>query len=189
MEYGKIIRTFTSKKGNTVVFRYPKEDDIDVMLNFVNDLIVEDTFVRIRSLRSKLVTQEEEQEYLDCIIKEMDTDKKIHIAVAVNGIYVGNGDITRGDHRGEHVGLIILALAKAYRDEGIGDELVKLLIDQGKGMGLRLLTLHAFENNHRALHLYQKLGFRRAGMVPHAILFKGEYIGEVQMYLPLVETK
>lgn len=182
MEFGKVIKTFTSKKGHTIIFRYPKEEDAQAMLDFINALIAEDTFIAVHS---QFKTLEEEQKFLDSIVKDMDDEKKIHLAVERDGAYIGNAEIRRGDHRSLHVGELGIALLQEYRDEGIGSELIATLIDLAKKMKLRLLTLNCFENNHRALHLYHKLGFRRGGMIPHAILYKGEYLGEVKMYFPL----
>lgn len=185
MEYGAVVKTFNSKKGNQVVFRFPKETDAAAMLDFINGLIAEDTFIRAHS---QFKTPEEEQHYLDSLLSDIDAGKKIHLVVEVHGTYVGNAEVRVGDHRQSHVGELGIALTAAVRDEGIGVELIKTLIQLSKQMGLRLLTLHCFENNHRGLHLYHKLGFRRAGMVPKAVLFRNEYIGEVKMYLPLEET-
>ncbi|MEK7119576.1 MAG: GNAT family N-acetyltransferase, partial [Patescibacteria group bacterium] len=72
-----------------------------------------------------------------------------------------------------------------YRQEGIGYQLLSTLIEEGKKAGLKLLILHCFENNDRALHLYEKLGFKRAGLVPGVYAYKGTFVGEVTLYLPL----
>ena len=184
MNFGKVIKSFTSKKGRQVVFRYPKEDDTKAMLEFINELISEDTFIEAHS---QFKTEEEEQQYLDSLLADIDMGKKVHLAVEVGGKYVGNAELRKLPHRKAHVGELRISLRKEFREEGIGTELMQTLIELGKAMRLRLLTLYVFENNHRALHLYQKLGFRRAGMVPGAIYFKNEYIGEVKMYLPLIE--
>ncbi len=63
---------------------------------------------------------------------------------------------------------------------------MKSLIDEARSLGLRLLTLSCFENNAPALHVYEKLGFQKAGIIPEAISYKGKYINEIHMYLPLL---
>ena len=45
MSPGQIIKTFKSKKGNAVVFRNTKTDDLEMMLSYINILIAEDTFI------------------------------------------------------------------------------------------------------------------------------------------------
>ena len=80
-----------------------------------------------------------------------------------------------------------IALVRQFRDEGIGTELLKTLISEGRTAGLRLLTINCFENNDRALHVYEALGFIQAGVIPGEVSYKGKYYGEIKMYLPLVK--
>src|SRR5262249_39002473 len=43
---------------------------------------------------------------------------------------------------------------------GIGERLMRALIDNARAAGVRRLGLEVLENNHRAKALYDKLGFR-----------------------------
>lgn len=182
MEPGKVIKTFKSQKGKLVIIRYLKKDDLDAMLAFANRLIDEDTFVL---LSGRKVTRKEEQTLLTKTLEEMTQGETIHLVVEVNGRYAGNASVHRKKYRKHHVGEPGIALDAAFRGEGIGPKLFKALIDESKKLGLRLLTLSCFENNSRAFEMYQKLGFKRLGIIPGAVLFKKSYIGEVVMYLPL----
>jgi RimJ/RimL family protein N-acetyltransferase len=182
MKFGEVIKTFKSDKGNSVVFRYPKKSDLDDMLAFANSLIEEDTFVM---LSGKRLTREEEVKHLNETLEDMQKGKKIHIAVEVNGRYAGNGVIRIGILRHSHVGDVGISLTREFRDDGIGTELLKTLISEGRTAGLRLLTINCFENNARALHLYEKVGFIRAGVIPGEVSYKGKYYGEIKLYLPL----
>ena len=182
MEFGKIIKTFKSKKGNDVVFRYVKKEDLDAMLAYINELICEDTFIE---RCGEQITREEEQEVLDTLLDQMKKGEKINVVVEVGGKYVGSGEVRKGKHRHAHMAELGISLAKEFREEGIGTELLVTLIDEAKKMKLRLLTLNCFENNPRALHVYEKLGFKCAGVIPGAVSFKGEFVGEVKMYLPI----
>lgn len=76
-------------------------------------------------------------------------------------------------------------IIKSFKSK-IGMELMRSLIDEARSLGLRLLTLSCFENNQRGLHIYETLGFNKVGVIPKAILYKGEYFGEIKMFLPLV---
>ncbi len=183
MEFGKVIKTFTSKKGNTVVFRYLREDDLDAMLAYANALIAEDTFI---GLYGEPLSREEEKKHLDETIEGMKKGDKIVVVAEINGVYAGSGDLRRETiRRKKHGANIGISLLKEYREEGIGTLLLKVLIDEARTMGLRLLTLTCFENNDRALHVYEKLGFKQVGLVPEACFYKDKYIGEVVMYLRL----
>lgn len=176
-------KTFVSKKGNKVVFRDLRPDDLSGMLSFANTLIAEDTFVE---LSGKRLTREEEEKTLKEALDQIKKGKKVWIVAEIHGKYSGSGELRIGSRRYAHGAEIGISLAKDYREEGIGTELLKTLIEEAKTLQLKLLTLNCFENNTRACHVYEKLGFKKAGIVPAAILYKNEYIGEVKFYLPLV---
>ena len=166
-----------------MTFRYLREDDLDNMLSYINALIAEDTFI---GMYGEPLTREEEKKHLDETIESMKKEEKIVIVVEIHGKYVGSGDLRRETvRRKKHGGNIGISLLKEYREEGIGTLLLKALIDEASTMGLRLLTLTCFENNDRALHVYEKLGFKQVGFVPEACLYKDKYYGEVVMYLKL----
>lgn len=182
MELGKVIQSFKSKSGKAVIFRYPTRDDFSAIWQYACDLADEDTYVEISSRPS----EKEEREWFDTVLKDIAKDTAIYIHVWVDDHLVGSGRVSRGKYRHSHVGQMGISLAPQYRDEGIGTTLMKALIDEAKALGLRLLTLHCFENNPRALHIYEKLGFQRIGSIPGAIAFQGKFIGEIQMFLPLI---
>jgi RimJ/RimL family protein N-acetyltransferase len=48
-------------------------------------------------------------------------------------------------------------------------------------MGLKVLTLSAFATNKRALHVYEKVGFTRTGVIPKKFFKEGVYIDEIVM--------
>ena len=179
-----IVKTFTGKKGATGVIRRVHKDDLDEMLRYVNKLIQEDTYVLISG---KPVTQEEEAKFLQNTLKEIQTKQTITLIVEVDGTFAGIASVRRDIYRKYHVGTPGISLAAEYRGQGIGKIVFETLIDEAKKIGIRLLVLHCFENNARGLALYESLGFKRIGVIPKAVLFKGNYIGEVDLYLPLVE--
>lgn len=179
-----IVKTFTSKKGKQVVVRNLCESDLDAILTYVNDLIKEDTYVLVSG---KPVTREEETKFLQNSLEEFQKKQTVTLIVEVDGKFAGVASVRRDKYRKYHVGTPGISLAPQYRDQGIGKIVFETLIEEAKKIGLRLLVLHCFENNARGLALYESLGFKRIGIIPKAVLFKGNYIGEVDMYLPLVK--
>lgn len=182
MTPGKIINTFKSKKGSDVIIRYPTWEDLDDMLAFANELSKEDTFVL---LSGETITRDEEIAYLAESFAKMEREEAIQLSATVNGTFAANCVIQRLKRRKQSVGEINISVAQTFRDEGIGRELLSTLIEEGKKTGLKLLILHCFETNTRALHLYESLGFIRAGLVPGVYAYKGGFVGEVTLYLPI----
>jgi RimJ/RimL family protein N-acetyltransferase len=165
------------------VVRSIRPDDFRALLSYANDLITEDTFIM---LSGNPLTPEEEQSYLDDAIRKVMDNRKIHLVIEVNGHFAGSSEVRIFDKRKSHVGEIGISLAADYRDEGIGFVCLETLIGEAKKLGLRMLTLTCFETNERAIHTYEKAGFIKAGVIPELLSYKGKYIGEILMYLPLI---
>lgn len=182
MEFGKVIKTYKSKKGNDVVFRYPTTEDFFIVWKYACDLAAEDTFVELSGLPPG---EDEERKWFEQMITSASEGSAVYLHVYINQVLVGSGEVSKGKYRRKHVGHLGISLAPQYREEGVGTELMKLLIEQSKMLGIRLIELSCYENNPRALHVYEKLGFQKIGIMPNAIAWKGGYVGEVKMYLPL----
>ncbi len=182
MKQGKIIKEFHGKNRKRIIFRYPRTTDVEAMLEYANNLIDEDTTIM---LSGKKIHYDEEKEYLNSMLLEMEERRAVHLIVEVERTFAGMAGVVRQKYRKTHVGLIGISLAPKFRRRGIGIELLRSVIDESRRLSLRLLVLQVFENNHRAIRLYEKIGFRTSGKVPDAYYFKNQYIGEVTMYLPL----
>ena len=185
MKSGKVVKVFVSRNGHTVTLRYPTIKDLDGALTYANNLIKEDTYVEIYG---KPLTRAEEKKWLEDALKRIKKGEMIQLVVEIGGHYVGSASLTRGVRRKSHVAAAAIGLAREYREEGIGTILFHSLLDEGSKLGLRLIELSCFENNPRALHVYEKIGFKTIGVIPGAIHFKDAYVGEVKMYLPLDES-
>ena len=64
----------------------------------------------------------------------------------------------------EHIGVLSICIAHAWRDVGIGSELVAAAQRWAAERGLRKLSLGVFPENERAIAVYQKHGFVREGL-------------------------
>lgn len=111
--------------------------------------------------------------------------------------------IAADDETGEVVGLYILhpnnvgrcghiantsyAVKRGKRGQHIGDQLVKHSLATGANLGFRLMQFNAVvASNVHALHIYERHGFRRLGIIPQGFLMKdGHYEDIVLFYIPL----
>jgi RimJ/RimL family protein N-acetyltransferase len=182
MKPGTMIKTFKTKNGTEVVVRTIEFGDLDGLLRYANALIEEDTTVL---LSGKPLTREEEEKYVKTEIEKMEKDGEITLVGIIDGKIIAECNLRIGERRKSHTAGIGISVSKEFRGQGIGRKLFEILIREAKKIGLKLLTLTYFESNQTALRLYESLGFKRAGMIPKALFYKGKYENEVIMYMPL----
>ena len=56
-----------------------------------------------------------------------------------------------------------IVIDRAFRGKGLGEMLLRHLIDRAKELGCSLITLEVRGGNEAAMELYHKLGFREVG--------------------------
>jgi len=81
-----------------------------------------------------------------------------------------------------HIGILGIAIAKGYRNAGIGTALMQHAFGSARNT-YEIIVLDVFTVNTGARHLYQKLGFRSMGILPKAIKRKGKYYDLERMYM------
>lgn len=57
-----------------------------------------------------------------------------------------------------------IAIHPEYRDRGIGDKLIKMIIEMVRENGLKSITLEVRDSNQQAIYLYEKNGFTIEGV-------------------------
>jgi ribosomal-protein-alanine N-acetyltransferase len=88
-------------------------------------------------------------------------DAALAVATAPDGAVVGTAQWTRSEYRTQRVLAVMdrVAVAPSRRGGGIAAALVRV----------EVVELTARGNNHTALHLYQRLGFERVGVLPNVV--------------------
>ena len=103
-------------------------------------------------------TKEDFQESLCCdyavyaVARDTDTGRMIACAGIRN--MCGDGDITN------------VLVDREYREQGIAENLLRYLMQEGKAIGVRNFTLEVRSSNTPAIRLYEKLGFVSEGVRP-----------------------
>ena len=177
MKAGRIIRHFTAKDGRQVTLRTPRWEDLDDLTEFINSLVEEGADIS----RDKKVTREEEAEWLGRRLADLENDKIFFMVAEIDGKVVANSEIGRKEGYSSHVGGVGIGIQEGYRDIGIGTEMLETLIAQAEEMGLKILTLGVFSSNDRAIHVYNKVGFRETGRIPKEIFKDGKYVDHIIM--------
>ncbi|MGQ9507210.1 MAG: GNAT family N-acetyltransferase [Candidatus Bathycorpusculaceae bacterium] len=177
MKAGKVIRSFSAKDGRRVVLRTPKWEDLDDLLELINSLVEEGAEI----IRDEKVSREEEIDWLSKTLASLEKDEIFFLIAEVDGKVVASSDIHRLRGFERHVGILGIIIKNGFRDVGIGTEMMKTLVEQAYKMGLKVLTLSAFATNKRAIHVYEKVGFVKTGLIPKKHFKDGRYIDEIIM--------
>jgi RimJ/RimL family protein N-acetyltransferase len=182
MKAGNVYRVHKTKDGRQVTLRAPKWDDLDDFLEFINSLVEEGAEINMDQKQ----TRESEADWLARELVALEKGEKIYVTGEVGGKVVANSVVTRFSSTCQsHVGLLGIAVKDGYRNIGIGTEMIKVLIEESRKMGLKILILDVYGTNKRARHVYEKVGFKEAGKIPKGIFKDGKYIDSIRMALEL----
>ena len=95
------------------------------------------------------------------ITKDVTAGGSTYVAVAeCGGEKTGYGEIRMVAGEAQ---IYNIAVDPAYRREGIGEALLRHMIDKAEADGCALVTLEVRDGNEAAMELYKKLGFREVG--------------------------
>jgi RimJ/RimL family protein N-acetyltransferase len=104
------------------------------------------------------------------------------LVAEADGEVVGNVLVSVDRGRAtEHIGVLSICIASAWRDVGIGSALVEAAQDWAREKGLRKLSLGVFPDNDRAIAVYEKRGFVREGLRRQQYRTNDEFRDEVLM--------
>lgn len=86
------------------------------------------------------------------------------------------------NHRTRHSGAIGIMIHRDYQNIGVGSALMEAIIDIADNwLMLVRVELTVFEDNERAIHMYEKFGFEKEGLKRLAGIRKGKYENEYMM--------
>jgi len=166
-----------------ITFRTPQLSDYPALTEYINELSAERTFIR---LQGKVLTEDEEKEYLSSFIKQIEAKTAVKLFAFDNETLIGGADVTLGYGAELHVGLFGITIRKSHRGLGIGTTLlhktIQLAIESLPD--LEILTLSVFSDNEKAKKMYQKVGFIPYGSLPNGVIRDGEHSDHEYMYLP-----
>jgi len=182
MRPGTLLRQFKAKDDTEVKLRAPRWEDLEELLEFINDLVEEEAMIAA----SQKETHESETDWLARKLTNLEKDKNVAVVAEVDGIVVGNCELTPRFGRMSHVGSLGISVKDGYRDRGIGQEMMRELERQAPRLGLETIYLEVFSTNERAIHVYRKMGYVETGRIPGCIKYRGGYVGSLIMTKHLV---
>jgi RimJ/RimL family protein N-acetyltransferase len=177
MQVGRVFQKFYVGDRQEVILRTPRLEDLDGLIRLINSLVEE----KAEIARIEKVTREEEAEWLPKMLANLEKNELFFLVAEMRGELVASSDIhiLTGDEK--HVGVLGIVVKDGFRSLGIGTEMMRVLAKQASALGLKVLMLHVFATNRRAVHVYEKAGFVETGKIPKKHFREGQYIDEVLM--------
>ena len=123
------------------------------------------------------------QEEKEFITRAIEKENALFIIAEVYGKVVGNLNFSGGPRpRIAHVGEFGVSVLKEYWGRGIGEKLIKHLINWSCASNIiRKINLRVRTDNARGIYLYKKLGFKEEGLVKRDLLIEGKFYDSLLM--------
>jgi RimJ/RimL family protein N-acetyltransferase len=183
----RLRREFETTDGRKGLLRPLSWGDLDGCLEFAAGLAEEYAAdVNHGTLMVKAPTREEEMQWLEKMLASIEKGMTVSVAAEVGGVFAANSEVTRGTNPDLNAhGQLAIAVAKPYRGVGVGGAMLNTLLDECRSAGLKTVELAALASNERAIRLYERVGFRRVGVIPKKIRRRDVAIDELIMSMEL----
>ncbi len=127
---------------------------------------------RFGTLRQPFHSVEKTRKYIESI-----SPTDIFICAEWSGNIVGNAGLHRKTGRQFHVATLAIGVHDDFTGKGVGTTLLKTLIETAdRWHDIRRIELDVFVDNGPAIHLYEKFGFVREGILRQNAFRDGEYV-------------
>ncbi len=158
-------KTIMLKDGRTCLFRSPRPDDAEAMLEYLKICATQTPFL-MREPQECTETPQEEARFLSSIL---DSPNQLMIVCEVQGQMAGNCQLSfNSRQKTRHRGRIAIGLVEKFWGIGIGTAMFHEMIEIARRQGLLQLELEFMEGNRRGQALYEKMGFHIVGVRPNA---------------------
>ncbi len=182
---GQVIATFTTKKGRNITIRVVDKNDAQKLMDFINPIFAEDTFL-LRGPKDLVKDIKEQEKYVKEQLKKLRKKEGFLFLAVYEDKIIASTDLRRGQFRHKHMGEIGITVSQDFREEGIGQKLLELVEQEAKTLSLKALYLACFACNPRAIHVYEKWGMKKVGVLPKAYEYKDELVDGITMWKEIV---
>ena len=177
---------FILKDGREAVLRSPREEDVESTLEYLCTSAGETEFILRYPEECSKYTPEGEKKLFE---QKNASPNEAMLMCVVDGRVIGNCEIAfYTGMKTKHRATVAIALISEFWNQGIGtkmfEEMIRLAEEREEVMQMELEFV---EGNSRARHLYEKMGFRIAGVHPNAIRLKDGRL--LNNYLMIREMK
>ncbi len=167
--------------NNQLLVRYPTVDDIEKLLQFINTISKEQTYIL---LQGEQLTMEDEIKYIEDFIKKIEEKKAVKLLVFCKNELIGVADVILKEKAEKHIGVFGIIITPEWRGKGIGTFLLKLTLKEAEEhiQEMRIITLGVFSNNQVAKKLYKKAGFIEYGKLEEGLQHRGKLVDHIYMF-------
>ena len=163
-------------EGRKVRLRAVERVDLPSFVKWINDPEV----TQFLELNPPMSMEDEEKWFVNL---QKDHDKVFSIDTK-DGKLIGNVGLMRLNWKDRCVLIGIMIGKKEYWDQGYGTDAIETLLRHiFDELGLNRVYLIADERNARAIHCYEKLRFKREGLLRQNRYKNGVYTNDVEMSL------
>jgi len=148
-------------KGEHIFLRSLEMEDLDFLYRLENDTSIWEISGTLTPYSKGVLRQ-----YLKNVHKDIYEAKQLRMGICkMPGELVGLVDLFDFDPKNSRAGLGIIILEANDRNNGMGAEAVRLLVDYAfEILNLHQLYAHVLEDNTASMRLFEKLGFKKTGV-------------------------
>ncbi len=155
--------------------RAVRESDAEQFL-LLSKLLDEETQFMMLEPGERTTTVEEQAQRIRNVLSQ---DNQMIFVVEHEGQLVGFLAALGGNYRRNHdCAYIVIGIRQDFAGQGIGKELFEALEKWAVDHKLHRLELTVMPHNERAIHLYQKMGFKTEGTKKDSLFVNGRYVDE-----------
>lgn len=174
------VKEIELKDGTTCILRSPDEHDAEKMIEYLK-MASEETYFLSRYPEEINITTDKEIEFLK---DNQNSSRDMMIAVFINNELAGSAGISCAGNniKNKHRAVFGVSIIEKYWNNGIGNWLLREVIEQARQMGYEQIELGVFSDNEKAKDLYKKYDFEVWGNMKNAYKLKdGTYRDEIIM--------
>lgn len=173
--------TLDAKK---ITLRSARSDEAQMILDYLKTVTGETRFLMSEPDEIRFTLKDEEKFIND----HNQSEDKLFMIAFVDGEYAGSCSFEgeAGSRRARHRVGIGIGLYQKYTGFGLGRLMLQRLLAEAKKLGFEQAELNVKDNNERARHLYESMGFKVYGTFPNANKYDdGTYADDIFMVLKL----
>ena len=165
-------------QGERIYLRSYEMRDKEVVLAGVNEPVG----ARLTGTHGDGFTLEQIERYIQMNIDNEGDGRYGWVICLADDTVVGEVVINEIDENNRSASIRIALYDPKYFGQGYGSEAMRLAVDFGfKQANLHRISLGVFNFNPRAIHVYEKIGFKREGVLRDALFWDGEFHDEIIM--------